>query len=88
MMILNPAFFLAAAASPLNETNPGHLKSQHPMSFAWSFQPLIGISGTLLNSFVLYMEYGERQTFIRPVNAMIWYSTYCNSHYHIEEMET
>ena len=43
------------------------------MSFAWSLQPLVGISGTLLNSFVLYMEYGERQTFIRPVNAMIWY---------------
>ena len=72
MLMLAPIFSLTAA-SPLNETYPGHLKSQHPMSFAWSLQPLVGISGTLLNSFVLYMEYGERQTFIRPVNAMIWY---------------
>ena len=43
------------------------------MSFAWSLQLLIGSCGTLLNSFVLYMGYVERQTFIRPVNAMIWY---------------
>ena len=43
------------------------------MSFAWSLQPLMGLCGTLLNSFFLFMQYGERQTFIRPVNAMIWY---------------
>ena len=82
MVMLTPIFLLTAA-SPMNETYPGHQKSQHPMSFAWSLQPLVGISGTLLNSFVLYMEYGERQTFIRPVNAMIWYKTYRYSHHHI-----
>ena len=43
------------------------------MSLAWSLQPLIGLFGTLINSFVLYMGYCERETFIRPVNAMIWY---------------
>ena len=64
---------LITAANPLNETTHGRQKSDHPMSFAWSLQPLIGICGTLLNSFVLYMGYVERQTFIRPVNAMIWY---------------
>ena len=64
---------LITAANPLNETTHGRQKSNHPMSFAWSLQPLIGICGTLLNSFVLYMGYVERQTFIRPVNAMIWY---------------
>ena len=72
MFMLSSAL-MVTAASPLNETNLGHQKSQHPMSFAWSLQPLIGISGTLLNSFVLFMQYGERQTFIKPVNAMIWY---------------
>ena len=64
---------LITAAIPLNETTHGRQKSNHPMFFAWSLQPLIGICGTLLNSFVLYMGYVERQTFIRPVNAMIWY---------------
>ena len=72
MLMLTSAFFITAANS-LNETNLGRQKSNHPMSFAWSLQPLIGICGTLLNSFVLYMGYVERQTFIRPVNAMIWY---------------
>ena len=49
------------------------MKNDHPLSFAWSLQPLMGICGTVINSFVLYMQYCERQTFIRPVNAMIWY---------------
>ena len=74
MLILSLAFmaFSITDANPLNETTPDRQKSNHPMSFAWSLQPLIGICGTLLNSFVLYMGYCERQTFIRPVNAMIW----------------
>ena len=71
MLMLTSAFFITAANS-LNETTLGRQKSNHPMSIAWSLQPLIGIYGTLLNSFVLYMGYVERQTFIRPVNAMIW----------------
>ena len=33
---------------------------------------VFGFCGTLLNSFVLYIGYSERQTFIKPVNAMIW----------------
>ena len=75
MLMLSLEFmaFSMADANPLNDTTPGRQKSNHPMSFAWSLQPLIGIYGTLLNSFVLYMGYVERQTFIRPVNAMIWY---------------
>ena len=64
------------AANTMNETTHGHQKSNHPMSFAWSLQLLNGLCGTLLNSFVLYMGYVERQTFIRPVNAMIWYMSY------------
>ena len=76
MLILSLAFsaFSITDANPLNETtpDPDRQKSNHPMSFAWSLQPLIGICGTVLNSFVLYMGYCERQTFIRPVNAMIW----------------
>ena len=61
------------AVNPLEEANFGSQKSKHPMSFAWSLQPLIGIFGTFINSFVLYIGYCERATFIRPVNAMIWY---------------
>ena len=47
-------------------------KSEHPMSTAWSSLYMVGFFGTLLNSFFLYVAYGERQTFIKPVSAMIW----------------
>ena len=56
-----------------NLSSVAQMKNDHPLSFAWSLQPLMGICGTVINSFVLYMQYCERQTFIRPVNAMIWY---------------
>ena len=59
--------------NPIEEANFDNKKSKHPMSFAWSLQPLIGLFGTFINSYVLYMGYCERATFIRPVNAMIWY---------------
>ena len=61
------------AVNSLEEANFDSQKSKHPMSFAWSLQPMIGIFGTFVNSFVLYMGYCERETFIRPVNAIIWY---------------
>ena len=61
------------AVNSLEEANFDSQKSKHPMSFAWSLQPMIGIFGTFVNSFVLYMGYCERATFIRPVNAIIWY---------------
>ena len=47
-------------------------KSEHRMALAWSFNPIFGLIGTFLNSFILYMFYTERQTFIKPINAMIW----------------
>ena len=47
-------------------------KSEHRMAWAWAFNPIFGLIGTCLNSFILYMFYTERQTFIRPINAMIW----------------
>ena len=47
-------------------------KSDHRMALAWSFNPLFGLIGTVLNSFILYMFYTERRTFIKPINAMIW----------------
>ena len=64
---------ISIAVDSLEEANFDSQKSKHPMSFAWSLQPMIGIFGTFINSFVLYMGYCERATFIRPVNAMIWY---------------
>ena len=62
---------LSASASKMNCSDPAK-KSEHPMSTAWSSLYLVGFCGALLNSFVLYVGYGERQTFIRPVSAMIW----------------
>ena len=47
-------------------------KSDHRMALAWAFNPIFGLIGTCLNSFILYMFYTERQTFIRPINAMVW----------------
>ena len=47
-------------------------KSDHRMALAWAFNPIFGLIGTCLNSFILYMFYTERQTFIKPINAMIW----------------
>ena len=73
-MLMMTSVLVSVAVNPLEEeANFGKQKSKHPMSFAWSLQPLIGIFGTLINSFVLYMGYCEREAFIRPVNAMIWY---------------
>ena len=54
-----------AEKSIKNETN-------HKMTNAWMFNPIFGVFGTLLNTFILYVFYSERQTFIKPVNAMIW----------------
>ena len=71
--LLVSSVLFSIAVNPLEEANFGNQKSKHPMSFAWSLHPLIGIFGTIINSFVLYMGYCERETFIRPVNAMIWY---------------
>ena len=38
---------------------------------AWHFQSLLGCFGTLLNSFLLYIFYSERQVLASSVNAMI-----------------
>ena len=64
---------LTTSSKSLNLSTVALMKNDHPMNLAWSLQYLMGICGTLINSFVVYMQYCERQTFIRPVNAMIWY---------------
>ena len=56
---------MSAEKSLNNETN-------HKMTTAWMFNPIFGVFGTLLNTFILYIFYSERQAFIKPVNAMIW----------------
>ena len=53
-------------------TNSSDLRKQHWMSFAWTFNPIIGLTGTILNSFILYIFYSERQIFIKPINSLIW----------------
>ena len=60
--------------SALNDSNfiIYQKKSDHRMALAWAFNPIFGLIGTVLNSFILYMFYTERRTFIKPINAMIW----------------
>ena len=60
--------------SALNKSNSNSYqkKSDHRMALAWAFNPILGLIGTVLNSFILYMFYTERRTFIKPINAMIW----------------
>ena len=47
-------------------------KSDHKMAMVWALNPIFGLIGTFLNGFILYMFYTERQSFIKPINAMIW----------------
>ena len=62
--------------SALNNSNSNiyQKKSYHRMALAWAFNSIFGLIGTVLNSFILYMFYTERRTFIKPINAMIWYN--------------
>ena len=54
-------------------TNTSELEQHHKMSIAWMFNPVIlGLIGTIINSFILYVFYSERQTFIKPINFLIW----------------
>ena len=52
--------------------NSSHTRNNHRLSFAWTFNPIIGLVGTILNSFILYIFYSERQIFIKPINSLIW----------------
>ena len=63
-------FFVVDSASAGKDSSSK--KSEHRMALAWSLNPIFGLIGTFLNSFILYMFYTERQTFIKPINAMIW----------------
>ena len=67
ILMLNGISALNNSVSNINQK-----KSDHRMAFAWAFNPILGLVGTVLNSFILYMFYTERRTFIKPINAMIW----------------
>ena len=43
----------------------------HHLDTLWLLQSLIGILGTLLNSFLAYVFYHERQAFATSVNVML-----------------
>ena len=66
VFLLLSMFHIMSAEKTLNN------ETIHKMTTAWMFNPIFGVFGTLLNSFILYIFYSERQTFIKPVNAMIW----------------
>ena len=59
----------------LDSNNETSNKSDHKMSIAWSLHPIIGIVGTVLNSFVLYMFVRERQNMISLINLLILLDT-------------
>ena len=48
---------------------------EHQAATMWCLHPILGAIGTTTNSFVLYMFYIERHTFINSINVMIWMET-------------
>ena len=66
--------FVLDGISALNTSisNVNQKKADNRMALAWSLHPILGLIGTFLNSFILYMFYTERRSFIKPINAMIW----------------
>ena len=48
---------------------------EHKAASMWCLHPILGILGTSTNSFVLYMVYIERNTFISSINVMLWMET-------------
>ena len=47
-------------------------RANHPLARFWKINSGLGIVGTVLNSFVLYIFYIERHSMVTSVNAMIW----------------
>ena len=39
----------------------------------WSYNIFVGLIGSVLNSYILYIFISERHSMITSVNAMIWY---------------
>ena len=52
-------------------TQKSRLHLHHHLDAMWPLQSLIGILGTLLNSFLAYVFYHERQALSTSVNMMI-----------------
>lgn len=50
-------------------------KSLHPLAIPWALHYLLGVLGTFLNSFVLFLFVQERHGFVGAINVMIWYGT-------------
>ena len=71
------------SAQNTSSSNVNQKKADNRMALAWALHPILGLIGTFLNSFILYMFYTERRSFIKPINAMIWYvimlCIYCNN---------
>ena len=55
-----------------NLTGDRRLKSQHLLSGWWPLLSLIGVLGTLLNSYVLFCFISERDNMVSSINVMIW----------------
>lgn len=49
-------------------------KKNHPYSSLWLGWSMVGLIGGVLNSFVLFIFWKERQSLNSSVNTMIWYS--------------
>ena len=71
------AFLVLPTFATKNETKETSVRrnGEHPAATMWCLHPLLGLLGTIANSFVLYMFYIERDTFINSINVMIWMET-------------
>ena len=47
-------------------------RSLHPLALPWALHHLLGVLGTFLNSFVLFLFVQERHDFVGAINIMIW----------------
>ena len=71
--------FLIGATSGVLERNSSYLpfndytKARSArLAWLWFLQSLLGLVGSVLNSIVLLIFIGERQTMATSVNSMIW----------------
>ena len=73
MKILHFIVFLLCHSYQCNcEDSTNSTNKVHFTTSLWPFQSAIGLIGSLLNGFVLYIFIQDRESLTTSVNAMIW----------------
>ena len=52
--------------------NSSERKEWQFKAWLWSYNIVVGLIGSVLNSYILYIFISERHSMITSVNAMIW----------------